>query len=374
MKGHANMFSSKTVTLKLDKFFSDDDRDPYWKGTGPSKPKPPRTGPSKPKSPRHGGSKHGGTKGPSSPKPHDRADSGSGSESDQSPDSDADEELDPERTEFVIVRPNIEHNMLGIIMGLGGSELGHTLWGQTELSCYDDSMHGIWGMSYKYHERAIVFNEKNLIRLWDIAYDGYNGGKDDSYVDWTNGNSVDSFKEATMNLGKNYRGQSMMVLAFAHDRNQVNEYGVNLYEAQFKRNWPSPVVFYDSYNPERRQDSGREALPLDYDNLQTVDVEEFRVFNNELYNGAYRQYRNLMPDFRTLHMTRKSAGQSSADAETGTDCLAFQGSMRVKERGQLLQDIQGSGHHGPDYVGIASVRAGKGQKMAGQAPTLHRLI
>jgi len=48
--------------------------------------------------------------------------------------------------ELVIVRPNIEHSMLGIIMGLGGNELGNTLWGQTELSVYDDSMHGIWGM------------------------------------------------------------------------------------------------------------------------------------------------------------------------------------------------------------------------------------
>jgi hypothetical protein len=51
-----------------------------------------------------------------------------------------------EDVEIVIVRPNIEHYMLGIIMGLGGSELGNTLWGQTELSVYDDSMHGIWGM------------------------------------------------------------------------------------------------------------------------------------------------------------------------------------------------------------------------------------
>jgi len=51
-----------------------------------------------------------------------------------------------EDVEIVIVRPNIEHSMLGIIMGLGGSELGSTLWGQTELSVYDDSMHGIWGM------------------------------------------------------------------------------------------------------------------------------------------------------------------------------------------------------------------------------------
>jgi hypothetical protein len=41
-----------------------------------------------------------------------------------------------EAVEYVIVRPCIEHNMLGIIMGRGGGdELGNTLWGQTELSC-----------------------------------------------------------------------------------------------------------------------------------------------------------------------------------------------------------------------------------------------
>jgi len=41
-----------------------------------------------------------------------------------------------EAVEYVIIRPVIEHNMLGIIMGRGGGEeLGNTLWGQTELSC-----------------------------------------------------------------------------------------------------------------------------------------------------------------------------------------------------------------------------------------------
>ena len=41
-----------------------------------------------------------------------------------------------EAVEYVIIRPCIEHNMLGIIMGRGGGdELGNTLWGQTELSC-----------------------------------------------------------------------------------------------------------------------------------------------------------------------------------------------------------------------------------------------
>jgi hypothetical protein len=279
--------------------------------------------------------------------------------------------------ELVIVRPNIEHNMLGVIMGLGGDSLGNTLWGQTELSVYDDSMHGIWGMSYKYHERAIVFNEKNLIRMWDIAYDGYNGGKDDTYVDWTDEDGVmpngyNRFKELTLDLSKNYRGPSMMVMAFVHDRHKTDDRRENLFDKHFKRNWPSPVVFYDSYQPGQAQ--GREALPIDYDNLQTVDMEGFRVFNNMLYYNAYSQYKRLMPEFKTMHITRKNAGQSSADSETATDCLAFQGSMRIKENGTLLQTIDGSGHHGPDYTGVASVRAGKGQKTAGVAPTLHRLI
>lgn len=45
--------------------------------------------------------------------------------------------------DIVILRPNIEHEMLGIVMGRGGTqELGATFWGQTELSCYDDAQHG----------------------------------------------------------------------------------------------------------------------------------------------------------------------------------------------------------------------------------------
>ena len=279
--------------------------------------------------------------------------------------------------ELVIIRPNIEHNMLGVIMGLGGNELGNTLWGQTELSVYDDSMHGIWGMSYKYHERAIVFNEKNLIRMWDIAYDGYNGGKDDTYVDWTDqhdeqANSVKKFKDATLDLSKNYRGPSMMVMAYVHDRSKLDDNGSNVYDKNFRRNWPSPIVFYDTYD-ENNPQYQRETLPVDYDNVQTVDVEEFRVFNNQLYTRPYKDYQRMMPEFKTLHVTRKTAGQGSADAETGTDCLAFQGSMRIKDGG-VVQEIQGSGHHGPDYVGVASVRAGKGQKVSGQAPTPYRIV
>ncbi|NDC89615.1 MAG: hypothetical protein EB075_12610, partial [Bacteroidetes bacterium] len=46
--------------------------------------------------------------------------------------------VEPNRYELVIIRPNIEHSMLGVVMGRGGLDLGATFWGQTELSCYDD--------------------------------------------------------------------------------------------------------------------------------------------------------------------------------------------------------------------------------------------
>ena len=51
--------------------------------------------------------------------------------------------------DLFILRPNIEHHMLAAILGRGGSDenLGVTAWGQTELSCYDDPQHGIFGMS-----------------------------------------------------------------------------------------------------------------------------------------------------------------------------------------------------------------------------------
>ena len=44
---------------------------------------------------------------------------------------------------WVLLRPNIEHYMLGVIIGRGGLEhLGATFWGQTEMSVFDDGQHG----------------------------------------------------------------------------------------------------------------------------------------------------------------------------------------------------------------------------------------
>jgi hypothetical protein len=112
----------------------------------------------------------------------------------------------------LLIRPNIEHEMLTIIAGRGGTqELGATFWGQTELACYDDAQHGIWGMSYKYHERAIVTNERNLIRMFDVAFDGYGGGMDTDIVKIS---ELENYTKDTYNNEPGFKGKSVIALHF----------------------------------------------------------------------------------------------------------------------------------------------------------------
>jgi len=251
--------------------------------------------------------------------------------------------------------------MFGIIMGTGGESLGSTFWGQTELSCYDDSQHGIWGMSYKYHERAIVINEKNLVRLWDIGYDGYVGGKGEDHVDWLDTRSTSDFNDATSNVTKPYTGASMMVMAFAHPHNSTAP-----------SNWPSPIVFAEQAGSTH--DGMGVRISLDSDDIRTVPTSSFLVFNRAPYTDTFKRYVEWMPDFTMLHKVRKNAGLATMDNESRVDSIAFQGTMRtINATTQgLIRETTGSGHHGPDFVGCASVRAGKGYKINSQ-PTLARL-
>ncbi len=134
--------------------------------------------------------------------------------------------------DIFILRPNIEHYMLGIIFGWvwGPDELGATFWGQTELSVYDDTQHGIWGMSYKYHERVIVTNERNLIRVFDVVFDGYCGGCDSRIMQW-NSKDIGHFQQSTIDTTRPYSGPSMVVFALPPHSNSFDSF-------------PNPVVFH----------------------------------------------------------------------------------------------------------------------------------
>ena len=248
--------------------------------------------------------------------------------------------------EIVIIRPNIEHSMLGVILGRGGlDDLGATLWGQTQLECYSDSMHGLWGMSYKYNERAIVFNEKNLIRLWDICYGSYSGGKDSTMVSWdTEGTAA--WREATNATGEPYQGASMAVMSFPVQEDDFD----------WVRNWPSPIAFHSSAEGK---------LPCDPDNIMSVNAPDMFPMWSATYKERFKKYQRNMPDFTQLHLCNKTAGECAQENLSSTqNALAFLGSMRIrKSDGQMISEVHGCGHHGPDYVGVSSRRNGKGMAM-----------
>jgi hypothetical protein len=254
------------------------------------------------------------------------------------------------KQEIVVLRPNIEHNMMGVILGRGGlDDLGGTLWGQTQLECYSDSMHGLWGMSYKYNERAIVWNEKNLVRLWDICYGSYGGGKDSRLVDWSE-DGTRFWQQCTNATHEPYQGPSMAVMSF-----EVDEH-----DAEWVRNWPSPISYHSNAG---------NSLPCDPDNFVKMSDRDVFTMWGLTYRDRFFEYQRRMPNFTDLHLCNKVAGEASYENVASVQsALAFQGSMRVlSETGMLVSEVHGCGHHGPDYVGVASRRNGKGMTVSGRA-------
>jgi len=259
--------------------------------------------------------------------------------------------------DIVMVRPNIEHNMLGVVMGRGGKDdLGATFWGQTELSVYDDGMHGKWGMSYKYHERAIVLNEKNLMRCWDVAFNGYNGGCDDTFMTWDGDDS--RFRDSCNNLDKPYDGPSICCMIFPAGQ----------------KTWPNPIML-TSTGADNDGDTDGDAW-IDPENINSVYDKRMKVFDQPGWDDRYAQYAQHanFPDFRMLHATRKPAGSAAHDSLTCATSVAFQGTIKIDRTGNgVYEHIRGAGHLGDSYVGCASVREGKGYRQDGP-PSNMRLM
>jgi hypothetical protein len=268
---------------------------------------------------------------------------------------------------MLVLRPNVEHWMLGLIMGKGGlDELGATLWGQTELSCFDDGQHGIWGMSYKYHEKAMVFNERNLVRIWDVAYDGYVGGKDVTILDWSSDEDMRRFIAADAYLNKPYTGPSIVVIPMP-DLTTL----------------PSPVPIGNIANPLFDSNAHQLATSDIFCEDMTGMIQRLgdKIGSENL--PAFKLFISLM--FEQLNMNRnnsaaKDACSATVENEATAIRLAYSGTYKYRAAPEGVplgtigfNEISGCGHHGPDYVGVASLRAGKGYRMISQ-PTGTRLL
>ena len=264
--------------------------------------------------------------------------------------------------DLFMLRPNIEHYMLAVIFGRGGGpeELGATFWGQTELSCYDDSQHGIWGMSYKYHERAIVINERNLIRVFDVCFDGYCGGNDARILQWTD-EDKEEFRQGTRNVGAAYKGPSMVVMALPRHKNVFESF-------------PNPIVWHpvvpDASRLKAHPDKGgqpsgeslRQHCPFAANVGTPVTHQVYSMYYNALGLGSQFMQLNQPLD----------PGVLASSHETDPYIFSFHGHMAAILDGQR-EETQGSGHLGPNFVGVASVREGRGMLPRGM-PTLAHLV
>jgi len=204
-------------------------------------------------------------------------------------------------------------------------------------------------MSYKYHERAMVLNERNLVRCWDVAFNGYNGGNDDRIMQFKNADSVNKFRNDVADVSKPYCGDSIMVMSFKH--------------ASLRR-YSNPLVFQ---NPEL----GSDTIHIDPDNVHAVYDSTMELITHTKFEDdalasylRWKDYSELMPPFRQITGSQNGAGHNSNDEVTATSALAFQGTCKVHitntSGAPRLECQNGSGHLGPSYVGVASVREGKG--------------
>ena len=258
----------------------------------------------------------------------------------------------------LLLRMNIEHQMIGIIMGTGGNidTLGATLWGQTELSAFDDGQHGVWGMSYKYHASSLVFNTRNLIRFWDISYDGYVGGKDVTILDWGSDGDVARYIRADNNLAVPYSGQSIVVLPLPTKLISL----------------PSPLPLANLVNSQLSS----KAHALATADLFVEDMQGFlervseRIGSEHI--GGLRNAVSVMYDILNMHRNssaNKCACLSTMENAATAIRLAYAGTSFTKlSHEPMWTETFGCGHHGVDQVGIASQRAGRGIKYNNTAP------
>ena len=136
--------------------------------------------------------------------------------------------------------------------------------------------------SYKYHARAVVFNEKHLLRLWDVAFNGYTGGMGVKPVKWfQNANDtqakrdkdaadLQAWQQASVALdepmGPNIA--DMFVMCFSEDPNLDNDL-------------PNPINFSSGDDG-----GGPYAAAADPDNLYNTHLKEMDVFHNRNGDGC----------------------------------------------------------------------------------------
>lgn len=191
-----------------------------------------------------------------------------------------------------------------------------------------------------------MINERNMHRVWDVAYDGYNGGKGMSMLDWNNREEKLAFVEAQQNLTSDYQGKDILAVLLNPLVNHL----------------PSPLPFGDLANvPDAGQAVTDELVTRNTD-IKSV-VQRFKSHANEAnYNVLTAVCKTLNDELQIVPASFSAVPASVASTQNSATSirLFYQGTIEVQDdHGAELFRSVGCGHHGPDYPGVASVRNGK---------------
>ena len=260
----------------------------------------------------------------------------------------------------ILIRPNIEHYMLGMVIGRGGIDhLGATLWGQTEMSVFDDGQHGVWGMTYKYHERAIVFNERNMHRLWDVSYDGYCGGKDITVMNWTD-DAVEQFTNDSNDQAREFSGSSIVVVPIP-PKPIIDNHGAVVDDAWHTtlNALPSPYIWANSHGDSVNTLATADLFIRDTKNFMSKQLSKIDSgIKTDVEQAMMMVYGMLQ--ISNNHQIVKDAAMAATTGESTACRLLYQGTSTFNHHdNQQPIRLMGCGHHGPDYPGVAAVRNGK---------------
>ena len=214
------------------------------------------------------------------------------------------------------------------------------------------------GMSYKYHARALVTNERNLVRVFDVAFDGYSGGNDSKVLEW-NEQSTRQFADATSNLNQSYNGPSMIVFSLP-PHNAIYQ------------SFPNPVVFVQdpNHNAATQPDSGNKANDI-ANHIAFGLLPNNEWCNDSTYHTYAFKYSALnVPNWSNLGHSQ-AAGHLSTNDESDLLQFSFAGYFASISPNGQRQETQNSGHLGATYVGCSSVRNGRGLIVQGKPGITH---
>lgn len=221
-------------------------------------------------------------------------------------------------------------------------------------------------MSFKYHCKPVITNDKGCIRLFDIAFSSYTGGGN-TKLQGFNSEDYGAWKSKVESLDEAFGMQtaSLIVMAFYDPKNTITSSMIDPVCVQ-----PPTSVQGNAANlcadPENIFSTYNKDMSAWVQKVGEADKDEPAAHTKN--SERMQEYLQMMPDWTCLHAFRQTAGHAANQCDSHCNAFFFEGSYKTMGSGVTAKTIRGNGHLGHSMQGCSSVRSGKGLQMPNCAP------